>query len=95
QRRRADARWRFDPARLATLAATQGEILENLATRLLAPGGRIVYSTCSLEPEENRGVVDAFLASHPGFRLVGTAELVPPDAECDGAWAAAIERTGK
>ena len=93
QRRRADARWRFDPARLATLAQTQSAILENLATRLLAPGGRIVYSTCSVEPEENETVVEAFLARHRNFKLVEKAALVPPDMECDGAFAAAIMRT--
>ena len=93
QRRRADARWRFDPARLASLAETQAAILENLATGLLKPGGRIVYSTCSIEPEENEEVVEAFLARHSGrFELKAKTALVPPDFSCDGAFAAAIER---
>lgn len=92
QRRRADARWRFDPARLETLSATQSAILENLATRLLAPGGRIVYSTCSVEPEENETVVEAFLARHPEFALADSVSLVPPDRECDGAFAVALVR---
>ena len=93
QRRRADARWRFDPERLSALAETQAAILENLATGLLAPGGRIVYSTCSVEPEENEGVVEAFLARHPGqFERKGQVALVPPDFSCDGAFAACIER---
>ncbi len=91
QRRRADARWRFDPARLATLAEVQGAILENLAG-LLAPGGRLVYSTCSIEEEENGAVVAGFLARHPDWRLAETAALVPPDRGCDGAFAAALER---
>lgn len=92
QRRRADARWRFDEERLATLAATQLSILENAAVNHLAPGGRIVYSTCSVEEEENEGVVGEFLRRHPDFRLVEKAALVPPDKECDGAFAAALER---
>ncbi|MBQ9726120.1 MAG: hypothetical protein IJV65_01265 [Kiritimatiellae bacterium] len=91
QRRRADARWRFDPARLATLVQVQEAILENLAG-LLAPGGRLVYSTCSIEDEENGGVVAGFLARHPDWRLADKAALVPPDRFCDGAFAAALER---
>ena len=92
QRRRADARWRFDPARLAQLAETQLAILENLALRHLAPGGRLVYSTCSIEEEENEAVVAEFLRRHPEFRLADQTLQVPPDRECDGAFAAAIDR---
>ena len=92
QRRRADARWRFSAERLASLAETQLAILENAALRHLAPGGRVVYSTCSVEREENEDVVEAFLRRHPDFRLADSAALVPPDKECDGAFAAALER---
>ena len=91
QRRRADARWRFDPTRLAQLAETQLAILENLALRHLAPGGRLVYSTCSIEEEENEAVVAEFLRRHPEFRLAERTLQVPPDRECDGAFAAAID----
>ena len=91
QRRRADARWRFDETRLATLAEVQSAILDNLAG-LLAPGGRLVYSTCSLEEEENDAVVAGFLDRHPDWRLADRAALVPPDRFCDGAFAAALER---
>ena len=92
QRRRADARWRFSAERLASLAETQLAILENAALRHLAPGGRVVYSTCSVEREENEDVVEAFLRRHPDFRLAASAALVPPDKECDGAFAAALDR---
>lgn len=91
QRRRADARWRFDETRLAALVQVQEAILENLAG-MLAPDGRLVYSTCSLEGEENDAVVAGFLARHPDWRLAGRAALVPPDRACDGAFAAALER---
>ncbi|MBQ3810744.1 MAG: RsmB/NOP family class I SAM-dependent RNA methyltransferase [Kiritimatiellae bacterium] len=91
QRRRADARWRFDETRLATLVQVQEAILENLAG-LLAPGGRLVYSTCSLEAEENDAVVAGFLERHPDWRLAGKSAQVPPDRSCDGAFAAALER---
>ena len=92
QRRRADARWRFSEERLSTLAETQLSILENAALHHLAPGGRIVYSTCSVEQEENEGVVEVFLRRHKSFRLVEKSSLVPPDKQCDGAFAAALER---
>lgn len=92
QRRRADARWRFSEERLATLAETQLAILENAALRHLAPNGRVVYSTCSIEREENEGVVEEFLRRHPDFRLVASSALVPPDRQCDGAYAAALAR---
>ena len=91
QRRRADARWRFDESRLATLVQVQEAILENLS-RLLAPGGRLVYSTCSLEAEENDAVVAGFLERHPDWRLAGKTARLPPDRACDGAFAAALER---
>ena len=65
-RRDPDIRWRRSEADLAPLAADQLAMLARLAT-VVRPGGRIVYSTCSSEPEENEQVVDAFLASHPGF----------------------------
>ena len=92
QRRRADARWRFSSERLAVLASTQLAILENVALRHLAPGGRVVYSTCSIEREENEGVVEEFLRRHRAFRMVSSSFLVPPDKQCDGAFAAALER---
>ena len=66
-RRRADLRWRVQPAELERLRATQLELLRSAATRL-QPGGLLVYSTCSLEPEENGEVVRQFLAEHPGFK---------------------------
>jgi 16S rRNA (cytosine967-C5)-methyltransferase len=56
------------------LAETQSQILRN-ALEVLAPGGRLVYATCSLEPEENEGVVEKVLGEIQGFRLVTPAEL--------------------
>ena len=59
--------------------------------RLLAPGGLLVYSTCSLEPEENGGQVEAFLSRHPEFRLASSAASLPFETGHDGAYAAALE----
>jgi 16S rRNA (cytosine967-C5)-methyltransferase len=78
-RRDPDIRWRRGPSELAALAATQRDLLLR-ARSLLKPGGRIVYSTCSSEPEENEDVVTAFLAEAPAFRLVPLAATSLPPA---------------
>jgi 16S rRNA (cytosine967-C5)-methyltransferase len=83
-RRHPDARWRLRMSDLAVTAMMQRDILR-AAARLVAPGGLLIYSTCSLEPEENEAQVEAFLAAHAGWRLdpppVGA---VPPHTIDDG-----------
>jgi 16S rRNA (cytosine967-C5)-methyltransferase len=66
-RRNPDARWRSEPEELARIEALQAEILDS-AARLVKPGGRIAYVTCSLLPEENEAQVARFLAGHADFR---------------------------
>jgi 16S rRNA (cytosine967-C5)-methyltransferase len=73
-RRDPDIRWRRAEADLAVLASNQQTLLAR-AARAVAPGGRLVYATCSSEPEENEAVVDAFLERHPGFRLLDAREI--------------------
>jgi 16S rRNA (cytosine967-C5)-methyltransferase len=63
-RRNPEARWRLDEKELARLGAVQAHLLD-VATRLVKPGGRIVYVTCSLLDEEGAGQIDAFLTRHP------------------------------
>jgi 16S rRNA (cytosine967-C5)-methyltransferase len=89
-RRRPDVRWHFSAASRNELAAEQAQILA-AAARLVRPGGRLVYSTCSLEPEENGAVVQDFLAERPGYRLE-YERLLLPTAEHDGAYAARLRR---
>lgn len=88
-RRRPDARWSFTPQRVERLVHTQAALLDRAAT-LLRPGGRIVYSTCSLEREENGDAVRSFLARAPRFTLVSERVLFPPDTATDGAYAALL-----
>lgn len=68
-RRDPDIRWRRSEADLPNLAHAQGRMISN-AAQVVAPGGTLVYSTCSSEPEENEAVVAAFAARHPSFRPV-------------------------
>ncbi|MGH7075331.1 MAG: RsmB/NOP family class I SAM-dependent RNA methyltransferase [Stellaceae bacterium] len=73
-RRNPDAKWRLRPQDLAELTALQAEILKS-AQRLVKPGGRLVYVTCSLLREEDESQVERFLAAHPDFALVPVGEV--------------------
>jgi 16S rRNA (cytosine967-C5)-methyltransferase len=104
-RRHPDARWRLTPNDIAILAATQRSIL-HAASSAVRPGGLLVYSTCSLETEENDAQVETFLASHPEFTLepppegtvpaavldAGRLRVLPQRHGADGAFAARMRR---
>ena len=90
-RRRVDLRWRLRPEDFPHLRATQLQLLRQAAA-LLRPGGRLVYSTCSLETEENQDVVTQFLSEHPGFKLERQRELLPFIDHVDGAFVARFTR---
>jgi 16S rRNA (cytosine967-C5)-methyltransferase len=77
-RRDPDIKWRRQEADLAALAAAQRRLLEQAAL-VLRPGGRLIYSTCSSEPEENEDVLEGFLQDHPEFEP-GPAPLLPEPA---------------
>ena len=86
-RRRIDLRWRIQPEEIERLRTEQLAILTQAAPRL-KPGGTLVYSTCSLEPEENTEVVKQFIAAHPQFKLEQERELLPFADAVDGAYVA-------
>jgi 16S rRNA (cytosine967-C5)-methyltransferase len=104
-RHNPEIRWRITPADIRELAVRQRRILDASA-RTLKPGGRLVYSTCSVEREENEEVVEAFLAEHEGFRQLsvstvgegsltstGAARTWPHRDDVDGFFVALFERT--
>ncbi|MGA9452203.1 MAG: 16S rRNA (cytosine(967)-C(5))-methyltransferase RsmB [Verrucomicrobiia bacterium] len=90
-RRRVDLRWRIQPKEIGRLCKVQRDLLRP-AARQLKTGGVLVYSTCSLEPEENSEVVKRFLAEHNDFKLESEQELLPFVNHVDGAYVARLKR---
>lgn len=105
-RRNPDLKWRQSPQSIEELKHKQSAILSS-AVRLLKPGGRLVYATCSFLPEENRQIVEDFLSNNREFTLLNCAELLaqqkipvdtgvflqlsPASHGTDGFFAAAME----
>ncbi|MDR3564850.1 MAG: 16S rRNA (cytosine(967)-C(5))-methyltransferase RsmB [Negativicutes bacterium] len=75
-RRKPDSRWRKSESMLQDLPKLQSAILASAAS-CVKKGGILVYSTCTTEPEENQQVVEAFLASHPDFKLQNAGQYLP------------------
>ena len=106
-RRNPDLKWRHQPVDVAELTAKQAAILASAAS-LVKVGGRVVYATCSVLPDENERIVEAFCAAHPGFEPVDAAAelaragiplatgpalaLSTPEHGCDAFYAAVLER---
>jgi 16S rRNA (cytosine967-C5)-methyltransferase len=90
-RRRVELRWRLRESELERLVADQWAILREVAPAL-KPGGTLVYSTCSLEPEENELQAETFARENPGFTLLRTRQLHPVYDAVDGAFVAVFRR---
>ena len=103
-RRHPDGRWRLFPRSVDDMSAVQRRMLDASA-ELVPPGGLLIYSTCSLEPEENAQQVSAFLGRWPDYRLeatdavsggfrdaVGHFQVLPQETGFDGAFAARLRR---
>jgi 16S rRNA (cytosine967-C5)-methyltransferase len=87
-RRNPDLKWRQHPEALAELTELQHRILKS-ASRCVAPGGRLVYATCSLLEEENARQAERFLAEHPDFERLDAAALLAqrvPNLALDGPY---------
>jgi len=89
-RRRPDALWRYSERQLQELNQIQMSILEHAAT-LVKTGGKLVYSTCSIEPVENGNMVADFLRSHSLFTLIKQRQCYP-NPYYDGAYAAVMQK---
>ncbi|WP_018149860.1 RsmB/NOP family class I SAM-dependent RNA methyltransferase [Leeia oryzae] len=107
-RRNPDLKWRQTPDGLAEIIARQQSILQS-ASRLVKPGGRLVYATCSILPEENQQQIERFLENNPAFTLTPVKEILeqqhiplemgdylqlyPHLHQTDGFFAAVLTRT--
>lgn len=92
-RRRVDVRWRLTPSDFELMPTRQRRIVDAVIP-LLKPGGTLVYSTCSLEPEENECLVEAIAREYPQLTLVTTDRRLPVVDQTDGAFAAKFVRNG-
>ncbi|MFO0863432.1 MAG: 16S rRNA (cytosine(967)-C(5))-methyltransferase RsmB [Gemmataceae bacterium] len=84
--RRAEARWRLKPGDISRLVPQQTHLLTEACKRV-KPGGTVVYSTCSIEPEENLAVVEAVRKAFPEMRFDGEEESIPGKPSDGGYWA--------
>lgn len=90
-RRNPEIRWRLSPADISAFAETQKQIL-NRAANAVKPGGHLVYSTCSVEREENEDVIEEVFARGERFRMIESLRTWPQRQECDGFFIATFER---
>ncbi len=90
-RRNPEIRWRLTPVDIFTLVEQQKRILKQ-AVEIIKPGGRLIYSTCSVEREENEEVVDEVLSRDERFELVKTTRTWPHREGCDGFFIAVFIR---
>jgi 16S rRNA (cytosine967-C5)-methyltransferase len=88
-RRNPEIRWRLSEHDIHELATQQKLFLKN-AVRVLKPGGQLVYSTCSVERDENEQVIEAFQREHNEFKLESTRRLWPQHDVADGFFIASF-----
>jgi 16S rRNA (cytosine967-C5)-methyltransferase len=89
-RRRVDVRWRLKEEDFAALAETQFQLLFT-SVNVLKPGGVVVYSTCSIDVDENEKIIDRMMKENPRLRLIEKKQLLPHRDAVDGAFAAKLQ----
>lgn len=92
--RRVDVRWRLSPSEIARLASVQQTIMRNAACAV-RPGGRMVYSTCSIDREENSDNVACFIAENPEWTFECERLILPHEEHADGAYCALLRRSAQ
>jgi len=91
-RRRPEAKWRFTKDSLQDAVTLQRKLLDSCST-VVRPGGRLVYSVCSIEPEEGATLIERWINSHKDFSLIKSEYLLPPGKETDGGYSALLVRS--
>ena len=93
-RRNPDAKWKLEPEFLDRIKKTQEDVLDKYS-KMVKPGGKMVYATCSVLPSENQNQVDKFLTSDSGkdFKFVKDKKILASESGYDGFYMALLERT--
>jgi 16S rRNA (cytosine967-C5)-methyltransferase len=90
-KRNPDSKWKLQPEFLDTIRNTQAEILDSYS-RMVKPGGKLVYATCSILPSENQHQIEKFLETHTDFSFVSDKKVLPSKSGFDGFYMALVER---
>lgn len=92
-KRNPDAKWKLDESFVERIQVEQADILQNYS-KILRNGGKMVYATCSILPEENEAQIEKFLLNNSNFKLVNQKLLLPNKTGNDGFFIAELERMG-
>jgi 16S rRNA (cytosine967-C5)-methyltransferase len=90
-RRNPDIKWKLSPESMERIRQQQKEIISSYS-KMLKPGGKMVYATCSIFPSENEDIVDAFVKEYPTFKKLKEKKILPSESGFDGFYMALLER---
>jgi 16S rRNA (cytosine967-C5)-methyltransferase len=91
-RRNPDSKWKFKAEDLEEVMKIQSDLLANYS-KMIKPGGRMVYATCSLFKEENEKQIEKFLSQHPEFKIISSLHCRPDIADQDGFYAVLLQKS--